>query len=349
MKRWLFLLAFVVIAAPAEASHKVGHGLTNAAPTNGFATDFTPPQDEERAWPLGGFGGQVQGKALNFNPVIFVHGNGYDAAFWNVGAEAPPSTLNVRRVFREAGYRDQEIWAVSYNGAACTNTITCGTANDINTGDLFGFIQSVRNYTRSEKVDIVGHSLGVTIVRKAIKQHPELLQRIEDMVLIAGANHGTTSCKGLETTWFGCDEVAPATAWLADLNGWDPNGEGDETPGPIRYMTIYDGSGTSDNFFLIDEAQSPALKGADNRQLPGELHLPLARGQAALDIYLPFLKSNNVLAQLRGPTVDPNTKASGGPKPLASTGSFDHRWGLLLLALAGSLIPLISKGVEARL
>ncbi|MEO7803305.1 MAG: hypothetical protein ABIS18_02405 [Actinomycetota bacterium] len=335
----LFVMALLVIAAPAQAGHQVGHGLTNGAPANAFASDFTPPQDEERAWPLGGFGGESAGKQLTYNPVIFIHGNGSDATFWDVGAEVSPTTLKVRRVFREAGYADQEIWAVSYNGAGCSNTTTCGTANDINTTDIFRFIESVRNYTLSEKVDIVAHSLGVTIVRKAIKQHPELLQQIEDMVLIAGANHGTTACKGFETIYYGCDEIAPGTPWLADLNAWNPKGEGDETPGPIRYMTVYDGSGTSDNFFLTDEAQSPALSGAfDNHQLPGELHLALARGQKALDVYLPFLKSNNVLARLlRAPLINVDTGRAGTKKPLASTGSFDYRWGILLIALAAAL------------
>ena len=39
-------------------------------------------------------------------PVIFVHGNNVDAADW----------YPVRDAFRAAGWTDQELWALSYNG-----------------------------------------------------------------------------------------------------------------------------------------------------------------------------------------------------------------------------------------
>ncbi|MCA1838712.1 MAG: hypothetical protein ABR507_11305 [Actinomycetota bacterium] len=337
--------AGLFMAPLAYGSHMVGHGAPAAADKL-FAADFIVPKDQELGFDLGGFGGITKGQGLAFNPVIFVHGNAYDANFWDSAVEDGVTTINVRKYFRAAGYTDQEIWGISYNGKGCSDTAACGTANDINVADLYPFIQAVRSYTGSGKVDIVAHSLGVTVVRKTIKNHPDLLGQIEDAVFVAGANHGTSACRNLAGTWYGCDEVVPGSAWLDDLNTWDPNGERDETPGPIRYMTIYDGSGASDNFFVGQDAQSPSLTGADNRQMPGTAHLPLARGKAALDTYLPFLRDNNVVQRIDGgKIVDPSTRVDVRGRHagrIASTGSFDAGAGAVLL-IAAALTGLLAR------
>ena len=62
------------------------------------------------------------------------------------------------------------------------------------------------------------HSLGVTITRKTMFLHPELFQQVVAAVMIAGASHGTTVCRGLDTTYYGCDEIAPGTACASSLN-----------------------------------------------------------------------------------------------------------------------------------
>ena len=333
----------LIAMQPASAAHKTAHGTPTGPAPKLFAADFPTLKDSEWGFDIGGFGGISKGKAIAFNPVIFVHGNAYDAEFWNIDPEdvaagSAATTVNVRRFFRAAGYTDQEIWGLSYNGVGCKNTATCGSANDVNVPDLFAFIQAVRAYTGAAHIDIVGHSLGVTIVRKTVKAHPELLDVVEDVVLIAGANHGTSSCKGVETTWYGCDEVFPGSPWLNDLNTWNPKGEGDETPGPPRYMTIYDGSGVVDTFYVGADADSPALSGAQNIKMVGTAHLPLARGRAALDTYLPFLQGHNIVSRTDGgPIEDPSTRtnvAGKRGKRLADSGSFEAIGGPLFLLLA---------------
>ena len=341
------IAAAVLNATAAKAGHQFAHGEQSAGAAKRFASDFTPIKDSEWGFDVGGFGGETRGKKLNFNPIVFVHGNGVDATFWDIATEVPPSTLNVRNYFRARGYSDQELWGLSYNGSGCSNTVTCGTANDINVPDVYGFIEAVRAYTGSKKVDVVAHSLGVTVVRKAMKLHPELLGEIEDIVLIAGANHGTTPCRGQETFWFGCDEVVPGSPWLADLNSWNPVGEGDETPGPLVYMTIFEGTGTTDTFFgksaTYDDSKSPALAGAINHEIQFEAHLPLARGQSALDTYSLFLATNNTVIQSAPTTqgVPGNNGAAASGGSLAATGSSSANGGaaltLLGLALLGAM------------
>ena len=154
---------------------------------------------------------------------------------------------------------------MGYDGA------THQTDNDSNVADLYAFIQAVRQYTGSRQFSLVGHSLGVTLARKTLKVHPELRPHLLAFVGIAGANHGTSLCPpGSEGVVVSCDEIALGTQWLADLNG--PGGY-DETYGRTKWMTIYDGSGAGDPAYATAAyANSPALKGADNRMFYGTYH-----------------------------------------------------------------------------
>jgi pimeloyl-ACP methyl ester carboxylesterase len=238
---------------------------------------------------------------LRHTPVIFVHGNQADAQNW----------LDVMEQFQNnAHYTMQEMYALSYNGLgnyyAGTPTRTPpssldqaylqqnptalangghGAADDDEVPDLCRFVEAVQWYTGSRKVDLVGHSLGVTIIRKFMFDYPSLAKDVVAVVGIAGANHGTTVCRGLETSYYGCNEIAPGTPWLAQLNG--PGGSR-ETYAPTTWMTVYNGL-EGDPFFVGPDAPSPQLRGADNRTFAGEYHNDLRVGAAEVDTYLAFL------------------------------------------------------------
>lgn len=204
----------------------------------------------------------------------------------------------------------QELWALSYNGKSTKDSpppSQCRTANHTNVADLAAFVKAVLAYTGSSKVDLVAHSLGVTIARSMLVQDPDLLRAVEDFVAIAGPNHGTTVCRRTWSIWLigwkdfiGCDELTPGSAWLQSLNG--PHGER-ETPGPTRYLTIYEGTG-ADSFYLpwlfvlpVMDQDSPALKGAENRQLPGLSHDELRTHGDAISLYLHFVQAQNDLSR----------------------------------------------------
>ncbi|MBV8194815.1 MAG: hypothetical protein JOY80_04735, partial [Candidatus Dormibacteraeota bacterium] len=192
-------------------------GHTMPPPANWmFASDFPVIQDCEWSqptsggavnYPIGGFGGIHQGAPLHHVPVIFVHGNQADAENWFLVAD---------QFKQQAGYADQEMYALSYNGLEnayaglptccqpapestaywqCSNSNAAGTppscpasapfyefccngghgaSDDPNTEDVYNFIRAVQQYTGSQQVDIVAHSLGVTITRKVLFDHPEL-------------------------------------------------------------------------------------------------------------------------------------------------------------------------------
>jgi pimeloyl-ACP methyl ester carboxylesterase len=234
---------------------------------------------------------------LRHDPVIFVHGNGRDAGDWDEPGQS------VRKRFLDAGYSLHELWALSYNGKTPKGSppaLQCLTDNRTNVPDLTAFVEAVLSYTGAAKADLIAHSLGVTIARDMLAQHPDLPQVIEDFVAIAGPNHGTTVCRRLWLVWLigwndfiGCDELAPGSPWLRDLNG--PRGER-EAPGPTRYMTIYDDTGTDILYlrwlywFPVRDHDSPALKGAHNVKMPGLTHDQLRTSRDSVSIYLRFVQ-----------------------------------------------------------
>jgi pimeloyl-ACP methyl ester carboxylesterase len=274
-----------------------------------FARDFPVLYDCEWGYPLGGFGGIRRHARLRHVPVIFVHGNQADAQNW----------FTVRDQFKADGYTDQELYAVSYNGLGLAGaglpTRTPpdaeslaywqanpsslysgghGAADDVNVPDLYAFTLAVMSYTGSRYVDFVAHSLGVTIVRKMLFDHRWLYSRVPAAVLIAGANHGTSLCRGLAQTYYGCDEIAPGTAWLAQLNSIG------ESPRPTCWMSIYNGL-EGDPFFIGPDEQSPHLAGAFNLQFPGYYHNDLRVDAGIVADYEMFIQGFGQRPQARCP------------------------------------------------
>ena len=293
----------VCAGSPADPNQPTSGRSQGADGADYFAKDF--PRFTDSLYPtrkVGGFGGVRRGAVLHHTPVIFVHGNQADAQNW----------LDVMLQFQNnAHYTMQEMYALSYNGmgnyyggspaqhsptsldqAYITQNSSVlangghGSADDDEIPQLCRFVEAVQWYTGSAKVDIVGHSLGVTITRRFLQLYPTLARDVVAVVGIAGANHGTTVCRGLDTSYYGCNEIAPGSAWLAALDGV---GGSLESPPPAAWMTVYDGMGVDPFFAHPSDHDSPMLQGADNRTFPGQYHNDLRVGQAEVDTYLPFL------------------------------------------------------------
>ena len=293
----LAVLGLLALITPASAHEKPARSKPQGPAAVRFAKDFPALKDHEWGWRLGGFGGIRRGAPLRHVPVILVHGNNVDAADW----------YPVRDQFTKAGWTDQELWALSYNGLGGSNgtalftpnperdaehqkmgkdAVTYITEDDVNVPDLYDFVLAVRRYTGSARFSIVGHSLGVTLARELLRVHPELRKDLVAFVGIAGANHGTSFCPpGSEGNVVSCDEIAAGTPWLARLNA------AGETYRPARWMTVYDGTGAGDPAFEGPTyAQSPALEGADNRQFPLTYHNDLRMDPAIVAVYRKFLE-----------------------------------------------------------
>jgi pimeloyl-ACP methyl ester carboxylesterase len=299
MRRLLPVAVAGLLALTVTPSHAEVRGVPQGPAKIRFAKDFPKLIDHEWLFRIGGFGGVKRHARLHHVPVIFVHGNNVDHADW----------YPVRDDFKKAGWTDQELWALSYNGLGANNGTALHrdnperdaehtemgwdgtvrvTSDDVNVPDLYDFIKAVQAYTGSKKFSLVGHSLGVTLARKTLKVHKDLRKDLVAFVGIAGANEGTAFCPEETDQVASCNEIAAGTPWLAALNG--PNGS-DETFGPAKWMTVYDGSGYGDPAYPGPTyAQSPALKGADNRQFPGTYHNDLRIDPAIIVVYRMFLE-----------------------------------------------------------
>jgi pimeloyl-ACP methyl ester carboxylesterase len=340
--------AAVTLAPPAVA--EPAHQRPQKAARVAFGKSFPSLVDHEWGFALGGFGGISAGAPHKHTPVIFVHGNTVDAADWYV----------VRDDFRKAGWTDQELWALSYNGlggnsgtatqraqpALFTEHAAMGwdgnvrvTNNSVNVADLYDFVRAVQAYTGSARFSLVGHSLGVTVARKMLKDHPELRPDVAAFVAIAGGNHGTSLCPpGSEDQLVSCNEIAAGTPWLAALNG--PSGA-DESYGATKWLTISDGSGAGDPAYAGPTyAASPQLRGADNRTFPGTYHNDLRVLPEIVQTYRVFLEAADA-----APVATPTTTPAAAPTPAViaaapttpRTGGESHA-GVAALILCGAVL-----------
>lgn len=317
-------VATCVAAAPvtaAWADHQVQHIEPAGPAVDRFADDVPRLTDDEWGFPIGGFGGIERGAPLAHAPVILVHGNVVDHGDW----------YPVRDDFLAADWTMQELWALSYNGMgngsgstpersnperdedhAGQDNLPRGTNNDLNVPDLAAFIRVVQDYTGAEQVHLVGHSLGVTVIRKTMLVHPEIAQDVVSVVAIAGANHGTSLCApGSEGIHMSCDEIALGTAWLEELNG--PGGEL-ETYGDTRWLTIYDGTGSGDVAFVGPQyAQSPRLRGAENTEYANVDHNGLRLREDIVAFYREWIEAADA--------------AAGGPSGASGTDATEDQVG----------------------
>ncbi|MGH9083907.1 MAG: hypothetical protein ACRDYW_00505 [Acidimicrobiales bacterium] len=347
----LGVVAIVLVALPGSAVAEPEHVEPQGPAKVRFPADFPALVDHEWGFPLGGFGGVAEGAPRAHVPVIFVHGNNVDAADW----------YPVRDAFRAAGWTDQELWALSYNGLGGNNGTALQTANperdaeheemgwdgqtrvtsnDVNVPDLHDFILAVRAYTGSDQFSLVGHSLGVTVARKTLKVHPELRDDLVGFVGIAGGNHGTSFCPpGSEGNVASCEEIAAGTPWLAELNG--PDGA-DETYEPARWLTIFDGTGAADPAFAGPTyAKSPQLAGAENREFAGTYHNDLRLSPAIVAVYRAFLETAEAG---RATPVAPPASAPETPPAPVSGGVFSSPGGLVSVAAPTDLTPAAPPG-----
>ncbi|MGH2727058.1 MAG: alpha/beta fold hydrolase [Actinomycetota bacterium] len=306
----LVLVALTFAAFPATAEHIEGM-VCPVEPTREFPEGFAIPidhqadlcKDSSTAWQdphVGGWGGGAcPAGHLPRVPVVLVHGNTSDGWFWRSDAESGDGSLvDVRQRFLDAGYCADELWAISYAGESTPRgEYGSGytTYADINAEEMHQFLLAVRDYTGSDRVDVVGHSLGATLVRKAMFLHrndaagPNPYAIVRRAVMIAGGNHGTTGCRLGAILHYNhvCEEHDPWSPWLDELNAIG------ESPGPTEWMSICECTGLVDTGYLLIDAESPLLEGSVQVRLPYTGHVMLARGQIGVDVYLPFLLEGN--------------------------------------------------------
>lgn len=186
-------------------------------------------------------------------PVVFAHGNGRDACDW----------LGHADYFMDRGFGGDALWAITFGRETSTH-------EEMRT-QLQDFTLQIQEYTGVNKIQVVGHSLGVTGLRywmDGLDAHPDQYHRVDTFLGLAGANQGTWTCgpgceAGPDITRV-CDFIShdcadtPGEA-LYELNHPDETPQDEDTD----YYTI---RGTLDEFFLV-RPDSPMLDGAENVEM----------------------------------------------------------------------------------
>jgi len=202
-----------------------------------------------------GFGSNIG--RVEHVPVIFLHGNNdspYPTAcnpFGRVQAFA--------QFFLDHGYHPSELWGLGYQGDQCDlaqdNTIRSGISHTTAAAVplLRQFVQAVLDFTGAKRVDIVAHSLGVTVAREWMLQD-NAYRTVRALVAIDGPNHGIIDCSPSPANFYQlvsgggftprssvCDEYgSDHTQLLAVLNA------AGETPPPTHYLVIRNKPGAPD-------------------------------------------------------------------------------------------------------
>jgi len=265
-----------------------------------FPAGFPVPQDASLNKPLIGFGAAGP---VTRTPVILVHGNNdtpYPTAcnpFGRIQALA--------QFLADNGWSTSELWGLGYQGYQgdqCDllpdQTIRSSAQHTAaaNVDDLRRFVRAVLAYTGAERVDLVGHSLGVVIVREWLRQDPQSLRSVRRIVAIDGANHGIINCSPSPLNYWQAPSLGgftPASALCQELGSPDTaflqrlNRGREAPPGPTRvlvirnadtgfvYFPLQDGVLTPvpalDVFGLpTDFSHSASLSGADEIALTGQ-------------------------------------------------------------------------------
>lgn len=246
----LLLVLFSAAAAQAQIEADPAYGLStdfrNWLTANGYGSYSFQRADV----PGSSYGGRgFAGQAVVNHPVIFIHGNPDSAVGYSSTYSGWRSSIEY---FKSQGYTSAELYATTW-GPANAAFASQQYHSKANLTRLRAFVQAVKAYTGAAKVDIVAHSMGVTLARKIIKGGAAndaadggaydlgsaLTSSVDAFVGIAGANRGLTACY----------YSGPTTPTCGSTNGFYPG-----------YLVGFTGPyGVSS--FLVDLASSSHYEG----------------------------------------------------------------------------------------
>jgi pimeloyl-ACP methyl ester carboxylesterase len=268
--------------------------------------------------------------------VLLIHGNSDTPDSWE-RFPADSGASMVAETITALGYRTYAVdFRIDLVDDPQSNNDTENAARNIDHGWATPiaqrFIRSAMEGNPGRRVSVIGFSLGATVIRDALRRlhlEPDFSPwpQLEDVVLLAGANHGVSTyarlcgknptMRGQVACEMGSRDNFTATDFMRALNGPSgayetPCSDGETAFGepdacggnPVQYTTVVmrdiaDGS-YQDEF--VSE-RSSALAGADNRLLALEdtdesgyffngllkNHYGAARSKAALDIIVEVL------------------------------------------------------------
>jgi hypothetical protein len=169
---------------PGDLESTTAQGVVYNGAANQFAGGFHPSNA-----PDGGFGGG--NCTASRTPVIFVHGNSVNATFF-----AKPTTSGAPTVYatlKAAGYNDCELFGITWLNPTEQASQQLNFHTATKAAMIRDFITAVKAYTGKSKVDILAHSMGVTVALHGIT-FGNLWGSIDTFVNVAGGLRGLSSC-----------------------------------------------------------------------------------------------------------------------------------------------------------
>ena len=303
--------AAAVAAADDESRAAYGAGAAPTALGSTLPADFPVIRNPYLGVPVIGFGARGR---VDRVPVIFLHGNN-DTPFPTT-CNPLGYTRNLAQHLLASGWRASELWGLGYQGDQCDLAAEITRKSGVSHSTAAAvplirkFVRAVMEYTGARRVDIVGHSLGVTAAREWMMQD-HAYDKVRSLVAIDGPNHGIISCSpdpanfyqlpsqgGFVPTSAICEEYgSDQTQLLATLNG------AGETPGPTDYLVIRNvarANPQSGDFVFISAQDGPYLPAVPAQDRNGKPHdfsdSALLAGAPTLDLagqgaYDPVLQS----------------------------------------------------------
>ncbi len=122
----------------------------------------------------------VAAQAACLDSIVLVHGNTAYPSAWN----STVSTLKSR------GYLDSQLFRPSWGSKTNAGS---NDHNTTNTGVVKTALQQAKAASCTGKIDVIGHSMGVTLAMKAINELG-YAGYVNTFVSVAGAQHGLNSC-----------------------------------------------------------------------------------------------------------------------------------------------------------
>jgi pimeloyl-ACP methyl ester carboxylesterase len=242
----------------------------------------------------------AQGASTTPDPIVFVHGNGDDAAKW----------IGITWLFESNGYPADRLFSIRFTNPLARTADSVFEADRSSTTDaaseLSAFVTRVLLQTHAHKVVLIGSSRGGMTMRNYLRNAGGSAV-VSAAILCGTPNHGvnvsTTNLDG---------EFNGGGKFLTALNS------GSEVVAGVRMMTLR--SDKLDKFAQPDGRASglpqltgvtyegPALKGATNLVVPNADHRELAFAPASFVEMYRFLQGH----------APATTKVTAQPRPMVS-------------------------------
>jgi pimeloyl-ACP methyl ester carboxylesterase len=119
-------------------------------------------------------------QAACLDNIVLVHGNTGSPSDWN----------NTVSTLKNRGYVDSQLFKPNWGSKLCA---ACNDHGSANTNPVKTSMQSAFAASCTGKIDVIGHSMGVTLAMKAINELA-YSSKVNTFVSVAGAQHGLNSC-----------------------------------------------------------------------------------------------------------------------------------------------------------